>query len=62
LTVPVNDPAALAATAQRLCAEPQLRQRLATAARARARTEFDHRVMAERCVRLYQQAPAGGGD
>jgi glycosyltransferase involved in cell wall biosynthesis len=54
LTVPVDDPAALAAAAGRLRAEPGLRDRLAAAARTRAVAEFDHRVMARRSLALYE--------
>src|SRR5205823_5359495 len=46
LTVPVNDPAALAAAARRLLEEPGLRERLVEAGRQRAVSEFDHRTMA----------------
>jgi rhamnosyl/mannosyltransferase len=58
LTVPVNDPAALAAAARRLLEEKRLRDHLAAGARARARHEFDHRVMAERSLDIYRQALA----
>jgi len=54
LTVPVNDPSALAAAARRLLAEAGLRDRLAAAGRLRAAAEFDHRVMAERSLAIYQ--------
>ena len=54
--MPVDDPAALAAAANRLLAEPGLRDRLAAAGRARAATEFDHRVMAERSLAIYRAA------
>jgi rhamnosyl/mannosyltransferase len=54
LTVPVNDPGALAAAARRLLAEPGLRQRLAANGRARAAADFDHRVMAQRSLALYE--------
>ena len=54
LTVPVGDPAALADAANRLIREPGLRDRLADAARDRARTEFDHRVMARRSLDVYR--------
>jgi glycosyltransferase involved in cell wall biosynthesis len=54
LTVPVDDPAALAAAAQRILAELGLRQRLAEGARARAITEFDHRTMAQRSLDIYR--------
>jgi glycosyltransferase involved in cell wall biosynthesis len=55
LTVPVDDPVALADAATRLLSEPGLRDRLAAGARARAALEFDHRVMAERSLDLYRQ-------
>src|SRR5262249_28666229 len=53
LTVPVNDPCALAAAARRLLEEPGLRDRLTAAARRRAADEFDHRVMARRSLEVY---------
>jgi glycosyltransferase involved in cell wall biosynthesis len=53
LTVPVNDPAAIAAAAKRLLTEPGLRDRLAAAGRERAAAEFDHRVMAARSLNVY---------
>lgn len=59
LTVPVNDPAALAAAARRLLTEPGLRDRLTTAARRRAIELFDHRVMAERSLEIYRDVLAG---
>jgi rhamnosyl/mannosyltransferase len=55
LTVPVNDPKALARAANRLLSEPGLRQRLVTQAQDRVGKEFDHRVMAERSLAVYQQ-------
>jgi rhamnosyl/mannosyltransferase len=61
LTVPVNDPGALAAAARRLLAEPGLRDRLTAAARRRAADEFDHRVMAERSLGLYRRVLADPG-
>jgi glycosyltransferase involved in cell wall biosynthesis len=59
LTVAVDDPGALAAAARRLLDEPGLRQRLAGAARARAKAEFDHRVMAERSLEMYRRVLGG---
>lgn len=56
LTVPIEDPAALAAAARRLLEEPGLRDRLATAGPARAQEEFDHMVMAQRTLDIYQRA------
>jgi rhamnosyl/mannosyltransferase len=55
LTVPVDDPAALAQAATRLMSEPGLRDRLGAAARDRASGEFNHRVMAERSLEIYRQ-------
>ena len=59
LTVPVDDPVALADAANRLLTEPGLRDRLAAAARQRAIQEFDHRVMAERSLAIYRQLLTG---
>jgi len=61
LTVPVDDPAALAAAAERILTEPGLRDRLAAAARARAVREFDHRVMASRSLEAYRRVLVAGG-
>jgi rhamnosyl/mannosyltransferase len=58
LTVPINDHPALAAAANRLVAEPKLRERLSLAARDRARREFDHRIMARRSLSVYQRVLA----
>jgi glycosyltransferase involved in cell wall biosynthesis len=55
LTVPVDDPVALADAANRLLTEPDLRDRLAAGARRRTTLEFDHRLMAERSLDLYRQ-------
>jgi rhamnosyl/mannosyltransferase len=66
LTVPVDDPSALAAAARRLMDEPGLRDRLGAAARGRAAREFDHRIMARRSLALYEAVldgrPAPGPD
>jgi len=59
LTVPVNDPTALAAAANRLIHEPGLRDRLAVAARRRAAAEFDDRVMADRSLNVYRHVLMG---
>ena len=53
LTVPIDDPAAFAAAANRLLADPALRARLGAAARERAIREFDHEVMASRSLEVY---------
>jgi glycosyltransferase involved in cell wall biosynthesis len=64
--VPVDDPVALAAAAERLLTEPGLRERLAAGARARAAREFDHGVMAERSLAVYRRVlsrePVAGAD
>jgi glycosyltransferase involved in cell wall biosynthesis len=59
LTVPMNDPVALADAALRLLTEPGLRDRLSAAARIRVVQEFDHRVMAERSLALYRNILTG---
>ena len=51
--MPVDDPPALAAAANRLLTEPGLRDRLAAAA-PRGPPEFDQRVMAERSLAIYR--------
>jgi rhamnosyl/mannosyltransferase len=56
LTVPVGNAPALATAARRLLGEPGLRERLAKAARQRAITEFDHRIMGERSMAIYERA------
>jgi glycosyltransferase involved in cell wall biosynthesis len=60
LTVPVDDPLALAEAANRIATEPGLRDRLVEASRRRAREEFDHRVMARRSVDIYRRVLDGG--
>ena len=59
LTVPVDDPVALADAAIRLLFEPGLRDRLAAGARARAALEFDHRMMASKSLDLYRRVLEG---
>ena len=60
LTVPMDDPHELARAANRLLAESGLRQRLAAGARDRACREFNHRLMAERCLNAYRSILTGG--
>lgn len=55
LTVPANDPAALAAAALRLLDEPGLRERLSAGGRREACERFTAAVMAERCEQLYRR-------
>jgi rhamnosyl/mannosyltransferase len=59
LTVPLNDPAALAHAANRLLTEPGLRERLAAGGRARAVQEFAHGLMARRCLEMYREVRCG---
>src|SRR5262249_1336623 len=54
LTVPLNQPAALAAAAQRLLNDSRLRTRLTAAARRRAEQEFSREVMARRSLEIYR--------
>lgn len=58
LTVPIEDPAALAAAAKRMLEEPGLRDRLAAGGRARAQADFDQDVMAARILEIYQSVLA----
>jgi rhamnosyl/mannosyltransferase len=55
LTVPMDNPDALAAAANRLAGDSGLRERLAAGGRRRAVEEFDHRVMAERSLAIYRK-------
>ena len=59
LTAPVNDAAGFAAAADRLLAEPALRERLAVAGRVRAVEEFDWMVMGRRTLDVYRGVSAG---
>jgi rhamnosyl/mannosyltransferase len=61
LTVPVDDPLALAAAARRLLDEPVLLTRLREGARLRALSEFDHHRMAARSLDLYGDVLARRG-
>ena len=53
LTVPVNEPSAFAAAANRLRSEPDLRQRLSDQGRADAVTRFSADAMADHCLAIY---------
>ncbi|QNN55120.1 glycosyltransferase [Nocardioides mesophilus] len=61
LLVPPRDAAALGTAVQRLLDEPLLRHRLARAAGARAREEFDQRRVARASVTTYAQVAARKG-
>jgi glycosyltransferase involved in cell wall biosynthesis/ribosomal protein S18 acetylase RimI-like enzyme len=54
LLVPPRDPDALAGAVSRLAADPGLRDRLGTAARARALERFSEKLVAERVVEHYR--------
>lgn len=54
LTVPINDPVALARSAKRLLDEPGLRNRLVTESYKRAKY-FNHRTMTQRSFELYEE-------
>jgi rhamnosyl/mannosyltransferase len=56
MTVPPNDPEALAAALRRLLDDPELAQQIGTAARLRARDDFDLALFLDRMESLYQQA------
>ncbi len=58
LTVPVNDPAALAGAARRLLSERGLRDRLGRQARVRAQEEFADDLMGRRSLDLYHRVLA----
>jgi rhamnosyl/mannosyltransferase len=60
LTVRPNDPAGLAAAANRLLYEPGLRERLARNACERARMEFDQALMAGRSLKFYERVFGNG--
>jgi rhamnosyl/mannosyltransferase len=61
LTIPPNEPAALAAAARHLLNEPGLRYRLQVGARARAAEEFDGRLMAARSLEVYRRVTGAYG-
>jgi glycosyltransferase involved in cell wall biosynthesis len=60
LTIPVNDPRALAAASRRLLDDPGLRQRLGEGAASRAAVEFNHRTMAVRSLDVYRRTIVRG--
>ena len=56
LTVPINDPIALAEAARSLISDDALHERLSNGGRARAVDDFDHTIMARRSVQIYHRA------
>ena len=61
LFVPPGDPGRLAAAVTRLVRDPELRESLGRAARARAVARFDERMVTERIVAGYHQVLASVG-
>lgn len=55
LTVPVDNPPALAEAAWKMAEQPDQRAAWGQAARRRAQAEFDHRVMADRVAEVYRK-------
>ncbi|OGB02921.1 MAG: glycosyl transferase family 1 [Burkholderiales bacterium RIFCSPLOWO2_12_FULL_64_99] len=55
LLVPVKNASALADALARLCDDPPLRARLGAAARTKALTEFDERIVIERTAAVYKE-------
>jgi glycosyltransferase involved in cell wall biosynthesis len=55
LLVPAKDSAALAAAIARLCEDPALRKRLGEAARQKALTEFDERIVIKQTLDVYRE-------
>lgn len=60
LLVPVKNANALAGALARLCDDPPLRARLGAAARTKALTEFDERIVIERTVSVYRELTSVG--
>jgi glycosyltransferase involved in cell wall biosynthesis len=61
LLVPAGDADALAAAVERLVADPDLRERLGSAARRKALREFDQRAVARASRRTYESVARGRG-
>lgn len=55
LLVPVRDSGALASAIIRLCEDDELRRRLGAAARSRAETDFDERIIIDHTIKVYQE-------
>ncbi|HAS51321.1 MAG TPA: glycosyltransferase family 1 protein [Gammaproteobacteria bacterium] len=53
LLIPVKDAPALAAALRRLCQEPETRQRMGQAGRAKVLAEFDQRIVIEQTLAVY---------
>jgi rhamnosyl/mannosyltransferase len=59
LTVPIDDPQALAQAAQRMIDDTDLRKRLSAGGKARAKADFDQEVMATRVREIYEAVLKG---
>lgn len=59
LLVPARDPVRLAAAIARLQDDPALAMRVGEAARAKARAEFDERIIIERTLDVYRELSPG---
>ncbi len=59
LLVPARDPLALAAAIARLRADPALARRLGEAARAKALTDFDERIVIAKTLAVYDELETG---
>ena len=60
--VPIGDAAALAEAMIRMILDPELRQRMGIAGRAKVEREFDERAVVEKILRVYRpmfEGPAG---
>lgn len=55
LLVPIKDAAALAAALRLLCFEPETRQRMGRASRAKVLTDFDERIVFEKTLAVYRE-------
>jgi len=55
LLIPAKDAAALAAALRPLCADPQLRQRMGQASRAKVLAEFDERIVLRQTLAVYEE-------
>jgi glycosyltransferase involved in cell wall biosynthesis len=59
LEVPIRDIGALARALEEMAHDPELRQRMGEAGRARVQQHFTRTLMAERHIALYQRVMTG---
>lgn len=55
LLVPAKDPASLVDALRQLCVDPQMRQQMAEASRAKVVAEFDERIVFEQTMAVYRE-------